>query len=207
MKGEMVNEKQMVQNLRIQLAPRYREVLVHQNLANLTGFKNELEKRFGFLPVLNEIDIIVVGRQGHLSAIEVKCFNVSKGSFSRPFYDGIGQSLSLLRYGFDHVALWHLFSNEIDQERFDRYGAGIWWFIRNELNLPLEFTYFKVDDHLETPQFIVMQYHGPNTGAELLPIDSSNFVVTWKHANPFMQTEEAKCLRAALIDALDVRFC
>jgi len=200
-----MDEKRMVEKLKAQLAPRYREVLMHQNLATLTGFRAELKRCFGFLPVLNEIDMIVVGKQGHLSAIEVKCFTVSGGSFSRPFYDGIGQSLSLLRYGFDHVALWHLFSGDIDQRRLDRYGAATWWFIRNQTNLPLDFTYFKVDDHPETPQFIVMQYQGPNTGADLLPIDSSNFVVTWKHPNPFLQTEEAKCLRAALVDALGVR--
>ena len=202
-----MDERQMVQKLKIQLAPRYREVLVHQNLANLTRFRSELEKRFGFLPVLNEIDMIVVGMQGHLSAIEVKCFNVTNGSFSRPFYDGIGQSLSLLRYGFDHVALWHLFPNEIEQKRLDRYGAGTWWFIRNQLKLPLDFTYFKVGDNLETPKFIVMQYQGPNESADLLPIDSSNFVVTWKHTNPFVETDEAQCLRAALIDALGICFC
>lgn len=194
----------MVEKLKVQLAPRYCRVLVHQNLATLSGFKVELERRFGFLPVLNEVDIILVGKQGHLCAIEVKCFTVNGGSFSRPFYDGIGQSLSLLRYGFDHVALWHLFSGDIDQSRLDRYGAATWWFIRNQTGLPLEFTYFKVNDHPETPQFIVMQYDGPNTGADLLPIDSSKFVVTWNHPNPFVQTEEAKCLRAALVNALGI---
>ena len=194
----------MVEKLKAQIAPRYREVLVHQNLATLTKFKTELKRRFGFLPVLNEIDMILVGKQGHLNAIEIKCFNMNSGSFSRPFYDGIGQSLSLLRYGFDHVALWHLFSTEIDQRRFDRYGAGTWWFIRNQTGIPLDFTYFKVEDHPETPRFIVMQYGGPNTGADLLPIDSTNFVITWKHPNPLAQTEEAKCLRAALVDSLGI---
>ena len=197
-----MDERRMVEKLKAQLAPRYREVLVHQNLATLTEFKAELKRRFGFLPVLNEIDLILVGKQGQLIAIEVKCFTINSGSFSRPFYDGIGQALSLMRYGFDHVALWHLFSAEIDQSRLDRYGAATWWFIRNQTGLPLEFTYFKVIDHPETPQFIVMQYGGPNTGADLLPIDSSNFVVTCKHPNPFVQTEEARCLRAALVNAM-----
>ncbi len=199
-----MDERRMVAKLKVQLKPRCREVLVHQNLATLTEFKAELERRFGFLPVLNEVDMILVGKKGHLCAIEVKCFTIKAGSFSRPFYDGIGQSLSLLRYGFDHVALWHLFPSEIDQSRLDRYGAATWWFIRNQTRLPLDFTYFKVKDDQETPQFIVMQYGGPNTGADLLPIDSSNFVVTWKHPNPFANTEDAKCLRAALVNALEI---
>ena len=102
------------------------------------------------------------------------------------------------------MALWHLFSAEIDQRRLDRYGAATWWFIRNQTGIPLDFTYFKVEDHPETPRFIVMQYGGPNSGADLLPIDSSNFVVTWKHPNPLAQTEDAKCLRATMVDALGI---
>jgi len=194
----------MVEKLAVQLAPRCRQVLVHQNLASLTDFKAELERRFGFLPVLNEIDMILVGPQGELCAIEAKCFSIRGGSFTRPFYDGIGQSLSLLRYGFDFVALWHLFSGDIDQARFDRYGAATWWFIRNQLQLLLDFSYFNVENDPETPRFIVMQYDSPSTGAQLTPIDSSNFVVTWKHRNPFVQTEEAQCLRAALVAALGI---
>lgn len=194
----------MVKKLQAQLDPRYRRVLVNQNLATLTGFKAELERRLGFLPVLNEVDMILVSQQGQVRAIEVKCFDLNGGSFTRPFYDGIGQSLSLLRYGFDYVALWHLFSSNIDQVRFDRYGAGTWWFIRNQLGLPLDFSYFKVDEHLEPPQFTVMQYKGPSTGVELIPIDRSNFVVTWRNPNPFVNTEEARGLRTALVEALNI---
>jgi hypothetical protein len=49
-----------------------------------------------------------------------------------------------------------------------------------------------------------MQYDSGSTGAQLLPIDSSNFVVTWKHPNPFAQTEEAQWLRARLVTALGI---
>jgi hypothetical protein len=173
-------------------------------LASLPSFKQALQERFGFLPVLNEVDMILVGEQGQFDAIEAKCFTVDGGSFSRPFYDGIGQSLSLMRYGFDHVALWHLFSGDIDQRRLDRYGASTWWFLRNQTGLPLEFTYFKVRGYPSDPQFVVMQYEGPSTGAELLPIDSSHFRITWKHPNPFKETQDGQYLRAALADALGI---
>jgi hypothetical protein len=102
------------------------------------------------------------------------------------------------------VALWHLFSGDIDQGRLDRYGASTWWFIRNQTGLPLDFTYFKVHGYPHDPQFLVMQYEGPNTGAELLPIDSSNFVVTWKHPNPFVAMEDGQYLRAAMVAALEI---
>lgn len=199
-----MNERLIVEKLKDQLIPRYRKILVHQNLATLTSLKTALENRFGYLPVLNEVDMILVGFEGHLCAIEVKYFTVRGGSFDRPFYDGIGQSLSLLRYGFDYVALWHLFSGDIEQDRFDRYGAATWWFIRNQIQLPLDFTYFKVNDDPQAFKFIVMQYQGPDKGAELLPINHSNFIVTWKNPNPFRQTDEGNYLRNAIVAALEI---
>jgi hypothetical protein len=200
-----VDERFLVGQLKERLAPRYSCVLSHQDLTHLTVFTGALKERLGFLPVLNEIDLILVGKAGHLSAVEVKCFELKRNSgFTRPFYDGIGQALSLLRYGFDHVALWHLFSSDIDQSRFDRYGAATWWFIRNQLTLPLDFSYFKVEDSLGTPRFVVMQYGGPTSSVQLTPIDSPEFLVTWKYTNPLAQTEEAQCLRAALVKALGI---
>lgn len=200
-----MNERFLVEQLKEQLEPRYSCVLSHQDLTRLTVFKGALKERLGYLPVLNEIDLILVGRAGHLSAVEVKYFKLKKdGGFNRPFYDGIGQALSLFRYGFDHVALWHLFPSDIDQSRFDRYGAATWWFIRNQLKLPLDFSYFKVEDSLGTPRFVVMQYDGPTSSVQLTPIDSPGFLVTWKYANPLAQTEDVQCLRAALVKALGI---
>jgi len=199
-----MNERTIVENLKIQLAPRFRDILIHQNLATLTSFKTALVDRFGYLPVLNEIDMILTDSQGHLFAIEAKYFTVENGSFNRPFYDGIGQSLSLLRYGFDYVALWHFFSANIEQDRLDRYGAATWWFIRNQTGLPLDFTYFRVDDNAGSPEFLVMQYTDPNKGAELIPIDRSNFIVTWKNPNPFRRTDDGKYLRQALASSLGI---
>lgn len=49
-----------------------------------------------------------------------------------------------------------------------------------------------------------MQYEGPNSGAELLPINHTHFRVTWKHPNPFRQTPDGKRLRRALVSALDL---
>jgi len=196
-----MDERRMVETLERQLSPRYQRILTHQNLSNNSIFREALTSRFGYVPVLNEVDMVLVDRKGRLFAIEIKCFTIN-GGFNRPFYDGIGQSLSLLRYGFDSVALWHLFPSDIDQKRFDRYGAATWWFIRNQLRLPLDFTYFKVENDRVDPQFIVMQYESPHSGVALLPIDSSRFVVTWKHPNPFTGEEEVKSLRAALVPAL-----
>jgi hypothetical protein len=197
-----MNEQLVVDNLRDQLSSRHTRIIVRENLANLTSFRAALESAFGYLPVLNEVDMMLVGPEGRFYAIEVKYFAIRNGSFTRPFYDGIGQALTLLRYGFDSVALWHVFADGIDQARLDRYGAATWWFIHNQTSLPLEFTYFKVADEEPTLKFVVMQYEGPNSGAALLPIDHERFKITWKHPNPFRHTDDGRRLRSALVSAL-----
>ena len=202
--GGIVNERALVEALRQQLSPRYPRILAHQNLASLPAFKAELQQQFGYLPVLNEVDLILQRKTGQLCAVEVKCLDVRSGGFTRPFYDGIGQALSLLRYGFDHVALWHFFAGTSDQARLDRYGAATWWFIRNELQLPLEFTYFRVDGDEAAPRFTVMQYKSRHTGADLIPVDSTRFDVTWKHPNPLRDDVDAATLRVALAQALNL---
>lgn len=199
-----MDENALVEILKVRLAPRYQKILLHQNLATLTQFRTLLVNQLGYLPVLNEIDMILVRNGGQLCAIEVKYFKVEKGSFNRPFYDGIGQALSLLRYGFDYVALWHLFSGEIEQNRLDRYGAGTWWFLHNQTNLPLDFTYFRVDVRQGNPEFMVMKYDGPDRGAQLRPIDSKDFVITWAKQNPFRFTKDGMLLRKTLADALKI---
>lgn len=199
-----MDERALVEKLRQQLSPRYPRILAHQNLASIPGFKGELEQQFGYLPVLNEVDLILQRKKGQLCAVEVKCFDVRSGGFTRPFYDGIGQALSLLRYGFDHVALWHFFTSAADQACLDRYGAAAWWFIRNELKLPLEFTYFRVDGDEADPRFTVLQYTSRHTGADLIPVDSTRFDVTWKHPNPLRDDADAAKLRRVLTAALDL---
>jgi hypothetical protein len=200
----MVNEQLVVEHLRDQLSSQHRKIIVHENLANLVSFKAALECSFGYPPVLNEVDMMLVGREGQFYAIEVKYFDIRNGSFTRPFYDGIGQALSLLRYGFDNVALWHVFADGIDQARLDRYGAATWWFLHNQTSLPLEFTYFKVADEQPTLKFVVMQYKGPSSGAALLPINDKHFNITWTHPNPFRHTGDGKRLRRALVSALNL---
>ena len=199
-----MDEKTVVQSLCDKLASRYRAVLIHKNLASIPAFSQGCEETFGYVPVLNEVDMIFVRHQGHLCAAEVKCLHVKNGSMSRPFYDGIGQALSLLRYGFDHVALWHVFVGQMEDERRDRYGAGAWHFLRNDLGLPLEFTYFRLDGDADDPAFVVMQYFDRNSAADILPIDDPRFVITWKYQNPIRYDPSAIKLRSILVDALGI---
>lgn len=199
-----MDERSIVKNLCDQLKPRYQYVKVHKNLPTIPAFVQASQDAFGYVPVLNEIDMIFVGYDGKMYASEVKCLQVKNGSMRRPFYDGIGQALSLFRYGFDNVALWHIFMGEIEQNKRDRYGSGTWWFLRNTLRLPLEFTYFKMDMANNRPSFVAMQYLGPNTAAQILPIDDPKFIITWKYPNPLRCDPMARKFRRVLADSLDI---
>lgn len=200
-----MNEKELVKIVQERIASRYRTTLVHKNLASLPSFAAALENQFGYVPVLNEIDMILQRRAGELCAVEAKCFRLRKGgSFSRPFYSGIGQALSLLRYGFDYVALWHFFVGDVDMKRLNRYGAGAWTFVRNELRLPLEFTYFKVEGSASDPLLCAMQYSAADKGFKLLPLDHPRFAISWKNPNPFRHAGEVVLLRERLIEALGI---
>ena len=199
-----IGERFFVDHLKDRLSHLYKKIFSHVNLANNTNFRKALNDNIGYIPVLNEIDLIFQSNQGKLMAIEVKFCKIKGRKISRPFYDGIGQALSLLRYGFDNVGLWHLYLDDIDQKIFDRYGASAWHFIRNKLMLPLEFTYFKIENYHSKPKFIVMQYLDDSTGAKLIPIDSPNFQITWKYPNPISNTSHAQTLRIALERSLGI---
>ncbi len=197
-------ERDLVDELKNQLSHQYRNIFSHVNLANKNNFSQILQQSFGYIPVLNEIDLILQERNGKLRAVEVKFYKIEGKKFDKPFYSGLGQALSLLRYGFDNVALWHLFPEEIDQNLFDRYGAGAWSFIRDDLKLPLEFNYFKVTDYLQKPEFIVMQYISRSKGFELIPINNPDFKITWKYPNPILENRQTQIFRKALEDSLGI---
>jgi len=196
-------EKFLVKKLRRRLSHLFKEIHVHVPIANKPDFRNTIVEQFGYAPVLNEIDMIFIEASGALRAVEVKYFKLKdKYSFNRPFYDGIGQALTLLRYGFDNVGLWHLFSDEIEEERFDRYGANTWSFIRNDLRFPLEYTYFTVSDQQYDPNFTIRQYISRSGGITLCPIDDPDFQMNWRYPNPFRETVQGRFWRREIIKAL-----
>ena len=201
----MVNERYLVEKLREKIDPKYQRTFPHINLATSANFREKLYETFGCVPVLNEIDLILLENDGKLKAVEVKLCKVKNGRLTKPFYDGIGQALSLLRYGFDNVALWHLFLGEIDQQKLNRYGAYAWSFIRDEqLRLPLDFSYFEVTSYPDNPEFIVMQKTSPLDGKELLRIDDPDFRITWKYPNPLCCTPQSQIFRQAIEQRLKI---
>lgn len=77
-------------------------------------------------PLQPEIDIILC-KGNQLNAIEIKYFEMKGNSLNRSFYEGIEQALALLRWGFNHVALWQLFEDSMPQQNFFsmEHGHGI----------------------------------------------------------------------------------
>ena len=54
-------------------------------------------------------------------ASEVKYFRLKNGTVYPNIYEGLGEAMMLLTFGFDYVSLWHLFDPEIPSETVSRY--------------------------------------------------------------------------------------
>ena len=191
-------EDKLVRELAEQLKPKAAQIWTNKKPSASSRFRQRIEARLGYIPILQpEIDMCVMSNGGKLLAVEVKLFKGDM-TFRTPFYEGIGQALALQRYGFDAVALWFLFPQGASTTGINRYGAEAGSFIRNDLNLPLDFSYLSARQVKSRHVFEVMQYKGRQDGYKLLPIDDPYFVPTWRHANPLRDTPLQKALRETL---------
>jgi hypothetical protein len=189
-------EDLLVRELAAKLAPKFAQVYTNKKPAASSKFQAKIKSCLGYLPILQpEVDLCLLTRTGALCAVEVKIFTEPGFTFRTPFYEGIGQALALHRYGFDAVALWFLFLGDQIPGGMDRYGAEAWAFVRNDLCLPLDFSYIFVEDNGGDRIYHVMQYVGRQVGYKLLPIDHPQFILTWKHPNPIKHLPVQKALR------------
>jgi hypothetical protein len=129
----------------------------------------------------------------------VKVFDAAQASFRLPFYEGMGQALAMHRYGFDFVALWFVFVGRMSSAVW-QYGAQAWYFLRNELNAPLDFSFYSYDPARGQSRFVVLQYLGRTRGIPLKPLDDPAFRITFKHPNPLLSTDSyASRIRSVLV--------
>ena len=56
-----------------------------------------------------------------LVASEVKYFRLKSGNVYPSIYQGVGEAMMLLTFGFDHVCLWHLFDPEVPSDTVSKY--------------------------------------------------------------------------------------
>jgi hypothetical protein len=175
----------------------YRNIWINKRLTRNKDIINGYIDKFGYKPVLQpEIDLIFRTHDNKLNAIEVKYLTKKKSAFSFSYYFGIGQALSLKRFGFDHVGLWLLVDEDISLDETNKYGSAAWSLIRNDLKLNLEYSYFKVIQKNNNISFSVMQYENKLKGFKIAEnIENDNFLITWKYSNEIKDFDKPKFLR------------
>lgn len=192
----MYKEKYLVEVLKERLDPIFEKIWIHKKPSASKKFRDLTRDEFGIIPILQpEFDMIFKTHDGQLNAIEAKRLNKSVKGYNMPYYRGIDQAIALQRFGFDHCGLWMFVSNDIKDEDMHKYGGAAWHFIRNEINLQIEYSYFKVLNNDSIPDFKVMQYKDQFSGYNLLNIDDPNFRITWKYENPIRFNEASIKMR------------
>ena len=198
------NENEIVDLLHKQLNTKYSKIHVRKYPSNSKRVTNFLTSKLSYIPFLRpEIDMIFIEKSGHINAVEIKYFkNIDNKT---PFYIGIDQALSLYRYGFDNVALWHFFSDKISINDINKYGSETWYFIRNSLQLRLNFSYFHIKLVNNQVKFPVLQYINRKNGFYLgCNIDDDIFQISFRYGNPLLLSGDKFTLimREALLEYL-----
>ena len=163
-------------------------------------------------PLQPEIDLILV-KENELIAVELKHFRRKGRGLNHSFYEGIEQSLALLRWGFDHVALWQLFDEDISKEELWFYGGWTWIFLHAKpeeggLNLPIDFTFYvvqRVEDGYDFRPINAIPKGGKIELVYALPPYHPNFHMHAKYTNPLLVRADVRKLREAMIDWLQTQ--
>lgn len=197
---KMINEK-FIQDIIKQKLEKRRigKVKCRLNLAN-TNFESIWNENYSDeTPILQpEIDLVIKNEYS-LNAIEVKYFKIDKCiKFSYSFYKGIDQAIAYLRFGFDFVALWHVF-DDIPLSQFKEYGWRTWNFLR-ELKIPIDFTYFifnRSDNSIKG-----VKTNDPRDETLLGDLERGPPILAWRHPNPYLLTLEGKMIRSVINNIL-----
>jgi hypothetical protein len=193
-------ENILVKELANKISYKYSNIHTNRKPSASSKVRNYLYRKLNYIPLLQpEIDIIIESNNNELYGIEVKLFKTDSVNFNLPFYHGLGQSVALYRYGFDRVALFQLFIGQKPPNNMNIYGPEIWAFIRNDLKIPLDYSYIWVEELSDARHnFHVMQYINRQDGIKLRKIDDPNFNITFKYKNPIKDLPVPKTIRACL---------
>jgi len=163
-------------------------------------------------PLQPDIDLLFRNNED-IRAVEVKVFSITgKGRLSRSYYEGIDQALALLMLGFNKVALWHIFDQDVGIKWFGRYGSSLQLFVREQLKLPIDFTALYLIRNGLGHDFVPTQPRVTNfqtmqlVDVRLLrKIDDPQFPFVWKTSNPLMTYPTVISTRKAILEWLDLR--
>jgi hypothetical protein len=164
-------------------------------------------------PLQPEIDMILC-KGKTMMAIELKYFRRKGRGLNHSFYEGIEQALALLRWGFDHVALWQLFEYpSISKDELWFYGGWTWNFLHappehGGLNLPVEFTFMLVRKANQGYNFLPIQpqrIDGSIRLDVLHPPYDPRFEIRTPHRNTLLNCSEVIRLRQMLEEWLETQ--
>ena len=159
-------------------------------------FRNWWKNNFGELcpPLQPEMDLIIweppnltlAKDNEKLRAIEIKYFRKNNGKVNQSFYKGIEQSLAMLQWGFDSVALWQFFDESFSDFDLCSYGGRTWLYVHDRLNLPIDYTIISVVDSVSSnPKFLIVQPDWDNFPEIKWKREIEEFPVEWRKENPF----------------------
>lgn len=196
---KLSREPQLANHLAAALEDQYERIRQVETDINpeSAAFRRRWEKAFSTeAPIPQpQIDLLVV-RDNTWLGIELKYIKYQRARKNRlvlpSYYEGIGQALALLRYGFDSVSLWHCFSSLIDRHdilyRADQTGALI-----QDLGLPIGYVTLIVEEEREEVNLrtaIVSHYPTELKIEDALPDPFSG-----TRTSPFRDRKEARRVR------------
>lgn len=194
--------------------PKYDRIFVSKRPFQAKSLKEKWYRLYGkslnvdrdlVPPLQPEIDMIFCKKKA-MTAVELKYFQHKGKGLDHSFYEGIEQALALLRWGFDHVALWQLFESSISPEELWFYGGWTWSFLHGTpdlggLRLPIEFTFMRTEKSNQGYDFYPIQPDWTNGSISLKvlsPPYDPRFEITAPHNNTLLACSEVVRLREML---------
>ncbi len=161
-------------------------------------------------PAQPDIDILIVDIKLQLLGIEVKYMKpkltedmkrLKRAFFQRSFYEGIGEALALLRFGFTCVSLWHCFSIDAGASIIRSYREATRNLI-DSLKLPINYKALKIIKRDGEPSLLDVTHISDLTKA-LHPNFRS---LPYGALNPLQKDNEVKNNENFLRNALRIPF-
>ena len=191
------NEAELARHFRRRLEEQYRKVFSNINLASRKFGEHWMNWWEAIPPPAQpQIDLLVVDKKLNLFAIELKYFRKSlRGNrkVNWSYYEGIDESLALLRFGFECVNLWHCFDKELPEYFRIQYQSTVSWLIE-ELDLPIVYQGLYLDKYEGEVEAYPMHNGKPiilrvkETGRRATPI----LPLLGMKLNPFKEESDAK---------------
>lgn len=190
------DEHALARHWRDNLKGIYLKVYVNINLAShrFYDYWKEWWAGINSTPAQPQIDLVIIDAHT-LLAVELKYFRMInyKGNkkVNYPFYVGIQEALSLLRFGFECVSLWQCFDREVPNDIISRYEPAVSSLI-NTLKVPINYEGLFLDKCQDKIQPYPIRggkpfwYEDKDTGKRAITFPSPYGVV-----NPLKDTPEA----------------